>query len=82
MLKIPFVDQKSVETQLGKIVYYVPALPKYPGQRPADEPEPLVFLHGFGGGSSAYEWSKVFPAFASDYRVIAPDLLGGAALLI
>jgi len=36
----------------------------------------LVFLHGFGGGSSAYEWSKVYPAFASDYRVLAPDLLG------
>ncbi len=36
----------------------------------------LVFLHGFGGGSSAYEWSKVYPAFVSDYRVLAPDLLG------
>ena len=34
------------------------------------------FLHGFGGGSSAFEWSKVFPAFASDYRIIAPDLIG------
>ena len=76
MLKIPFVDQKSVETQLGKIIYYVPALPQYPGQRPIDERETLMFLHGFGGGSSAYEWSKVFPAFASDYRVIAPDLIG------
>lgn len=76
MLKIPFVDQKSVETQLGKIIYYVPALPQYPGQRPVDERETLMFLHGFGGGSSAYEWSKVFPAFASDYRVIAPDLIG------
>ena len=30
----------------------------------------------FGGGSSAYEWSKVFPAFAAHYSVIAPDLLG------
>jgi pimeloyl-ACP methyl ester carboxylesterase len=36
----------------------------------------LVFLHGFGGGSSAYEWSKVYPAFASDYRILAPDLIG------
>lgn len=33
-------------------------------------------MHGFGGGSSAYEWSKVYPAFASDYRVLAPDLIG------
>jgi len=39
-------------------------------------PETLVFLHGFGGGSSAYEWSKVFPAFAAEYRVLAPDLVG------
>ena len=36
----------------------------------------LVFLHGFGGGSSAYEWSKVYPAFASEYRILAPDLIG------
>jgi pimeloyl-ACP methyl ester carboxylesterase len=35
-----------------------------------------VFLHGFGGGSSAYEWSKVYPAFAPDYQILAPDLIG------
>jgi pimeloyl-ACP methyl ester carboxylesterase len=29
-----------------------------------------------GGGSSAYEWSKVYPAFAAEYRILAPDLLG------
>lgn len=45
------------------------------GEPPAELP-PLVFLHGFGGGSSAYEWSKVYPAFANEYRIIAPDLLG------
>ena len=27
-------------------------------------------------GSSAYEWSKVYPAFASEYRILAPDLIG------
>jgi len=36
----------------------------------------LVVGNGFGGGSSAYEWSKVYPAFANDYRVVAPDLIG------
>ncbi|MGK7909853.1 MAG: alpha/beta fold hydrolase [Synechococcus sp.] len=36
----------------------------------------LMFLHGFGGGSSSYEWSKVYPAFASQYRILAPDLMG------
>lgn len=35
-----------------------------------------MFLHGFGGGSSSYEWSKVYPAFASQYRILAPDLIG------
>jgi pimeloyl-ACP methyl ester carboxylesterase len=38
--------------------------------------ETLIFLHGFGGGSSAYEWSKVYSAFAAEYRIIAPDLIG------
>lgn len=41
------------------------------GDRPT-----LVFLHGFGGGSSSYEWSNVYPAFAEDYRILAPDLIG------
>ncbi|MEM8505268.1 MAG: alpha/beta hydrolase [Cyanobacteria bacterium P01_D01_bin.1] len=76
MIKIPYVDQKSAMTRLGQMAYYIPALPQYPASRPLSERETLLFLHGFGGGSSAYEWSKVFPAFASDYRVIAPDLIG------
>ena len=76
MLKIPFVDEKSVMTTLGRIVYYIPALPEYPANTPLEGRETLVFLHGFGGGSSAFEWSKVFPAFAGDYRVLAPDLIG------
>lgn len=38
--------------------------------------ETLVFLHGFGGGSSAYEWSKVYPVFAAEYQILAPDLIG------
>lgn len=37
---------------------------------------PFVFLHSLGGGSSAYEWSKVYPAFAGTHRIIAPDLVG------
>jgi len=70
--------QNSLSTSLGRMAYYTPAgLP----WRPSDTVEstelpPLVFLHGFGGGSSAYEWSKVYPAFASEYRILAPDLIG------
>lgn len=37
---------------------------------------PMVFLHGIYPGASSFEWSKVYPAFTSDYQVIAPDLLG------
>lgn len=36
----------------------------------------LLFLHGFGGGSSAYEWSRVYPALVPEYSVLALDLLG------
>ncbi len=41
--------------------------------------EPLVFLHGFGGGSSAFEWSLVYPQFMDRYQVFAPDLPGWGA---
>jgi pimeloyl-ACP methyl ester carboxylesterase len=65
--------ENSIATKLGKMVYYT-----VQGE-PWDEltsKETLVFLHGFGGGSSAYEWSKVYPAFAAEYQVLAPDLIG------
>lgn len=65
--------ERSVMTQLGKMVYYTAA--GEPWDNPASK-ETLVFLHGLGGGSSAYEWSKVYPAFAADFQVIAPDLVG------
>lgn len=77
------VTRNSLVTSLGTLVYYSPtgepwinAATIAEGQAVLDQRPTLVFLHGFGGGSSAYEWSKVYPAFASDYRVLAPDLLG------
>jgi pimeloyl-ACP methyl ester carboxylesterase len=69
-------EQRSVITSLGRIVYYTNTGSLWQDDIAQDARETLVFLHGFGGGSSAYEWSKVYPAFASEYRVIAPDLLG------
>ncbi len=74
------VERNAVVTSLGTMVYYQPT-PELWGQTEAEanlDPnrETLLFLHGFGGGSSAYEWSKVYPAFAAQYRVLAPDLLG------
>ena len=62
------VEQQSTVTSLGTMMYYTPTKKPW---READDPgkeelPTLVFLHGFGGGSSAYEWSKVYPAFASE----------------
>ena len=70
--------QQSIPTSLGEMVYVTNKASFWREQ--AEDPEnnlpTLVFLHGFGGGSSAYEWSKVYPAFADEYRILAPDLIG------
>jgi pimeloyl-ACP methyl ester carboxylesterase len=73
MFHPPGFQQNVMTTSLGQMVYYeaVPLL------EPEESPtQRLLFLHSFGGGSSAYEWSQVYPAFAHQYRVIAPDLIG------
>jgi pimeloyl-ACP methyl ester carboxylesterase len=81
MIQPPGFKQKSLNTSLGTLIYYS-ARPAFwqstsPGPEIVTGDRPtLIFLHGFGGGSSAYEWSKVYPAFAVEYQVIAPDLLG------
>ncbi|MDY6784444.1 MAG: alpha/beta hydrolase [Cyanobacteriota bacterium] len=74
MLKPTGVDQDSIVTSLGRMVYYTPA--ESPWSDDNNQQQTLVFFHGFGGGSSAYEWSKVYPAFACDYKILAPDLIG------
>ncbi len=70
----PGFETRSQVTALGTIAYGAPQPELWPLR--GEEATPLVFLHGFGAGSSAYEWSLVYPAFAADYRVIAPDLPG------
>ncbi|MEA5504962.1 alpha/beta hydrolase [Halotia wernerae UHCC 0503] len=70
-------EQKSIITSLGKMAYYTATGSPWQDEAIAkSDQETLVFLHGFGGGSSAYEWSKVYPAFAAEYRILAPDLIG------
>lgn len=69
-------EQRSVITSLGRMVYYTAGSFWSSEAKASTNKETLVFLHGFGGGSSAYEWSKVYPAFAAKYHVIAPDLIG------
>ncbi len=76
MLPIGF-SQQNISTPLGDMVYATNQEGFWSDTTEALESRPsLVFLHGFGGGSSSYEWSKVYPAFASDYRILAPDLIG------
>lgn len=70
----PGIGQQVVQTSLGAMVYYSPV--GKPWSVPASDTPPLLFLHNFGGGASGYEWSKVYPAFLDDYRVLVPDLLG------
>ncbi|MDG2991300.1 alpha/beta hydrolase [Candidatus Synechococcus calcipolaris G9] len=70
-----FRDQKF-STNLGQMTYYTPSEAVWGSLQ---DRLPLIFLHSLGGGSSHYEWSKVYPAFAADYRVIAPDLIGWGA---
>ena len=70
-------EQKSIVTSQGRMVYY--SNNQTPWKNDTDNTNglpTLVFFHGFGGGSSAYEWSKVYPALASEYRILAPDLVG------
>ncbi|WP_107670648.1 alpha/beta fold hydrolase [Cyanothece sp. BG0011] len=77
MLTIPGFHKHYLPTSLGNMVYYMAdGLPWCTTDEKMSDRPTLVFLHGFGGGSSAYEWSKVYPAFASEYRIIAPDLIG------
>ncbi|MBR8834976.1 MAG: alpha/beta hydrolase [Stigonema ocellatum SAG 48.90 = DSM 106950] len=71
----PGFGQKVINTSLGFMVYYTQTTPPWFISETVDLPE-LVFLHNFGGGASAYEWSKVYPAFAATHRVLAPDLIG------
>jgi pimeloyl-ACP methyl ester carboxylesterase len=76
MLQPSGFSQQSIVTSLGTLVYYTAEKPPWLSESATRSRPTLVFLHGFGGGSSAYEWSKVYPAFAFDYRILAPDLLG------
>ena len=62
----PAVFARRVQrTTRGQIVYHA-----------SGEGEPIVFLHDFFPGAASYEWSKVYPRFASTHRVLAPDWIG------
>ena len=73
----PGFERQIIETTLGGMACYRPSESSWLPRPASQENAPaLIFLHSLGGGSSAYEWSKVYPALAANYRVIAPDLIG------
>ncbi|PSR16821.1 alpha/beta hydrolase [filamentous cyanobacterium CCP3] len=72
----PGFVQRSLVLDQGTVAYVEADPGFWPGPGPAPDSVPLLFVHGFGGGSSSYEWSKVYPAFAAKHPVLAPDLIG------
>jgi len=69
----PGFEQRAIATTLGVMACY-----RNTGSlwNPPPSASALVFLHSLGGGSSAFEWSKFYPALASRYSIYAPDLIG------
>ncbi|BAZ67135.1 hypothetical protein NIES4106_18890 [Fischerella sp. NIES-4106] len=71
----PGFGHKIIHTSFGSMVYYTQIAAPW-CNADTEDLTPLIFFHCFGGGSSAYEWSKVYPAFAASHRILAPDLIG------
>jgi pimeloyl-ACP methyl ester carboxylesterase len=80
MLKFqpPGFVSRSLELPQGALVYYTQGGAPWPLDRLTQAPI-LLFLHSLGGGSSAFEWSKVYGGLAHQYQIIAPDLIGWGA---
>jgi len=71
----PGFGHKIIQTSLGGMVYYTQTVAPWNIAETQHLPQ-IVFLHNFGGGASAYEWSKVYSAFAATHCILAPDLIG------
>ncbi len=56
---------RVIQTSVGEIVYHT-----------SGAGSPLIFLHGIYPGASSFEWSRVYPEFAKEHTIIAPDLIG------
>lgn len=71
----PGFGHKIIQTSLGAMVYYTQTTAPWDITETQNLPQ-VVFLHNFGGGASAYEFTKVYSAFAATHRILAPDLIG------
>ncbi len=56
---------KVLHTSLGEVVFHE-----------SGSGQPALFVHNVTLGASSYEWSKVYPHLATDFRVLALDLIG------
>ena len=56
---------KVLHTSRGPIVYHE-----------SGKGQAVIFVHGICLGGSSYEWSKIYPEFSGDHRVLALDLIG------
>ena len=74
----PGFIRQSLGLPQGTLIYYTQGGIPWPVDQLAQAPL-LLFLHSLGGGSSAFEWSKVYGGLAHHYRIIAPDLIGWGA---
>ncbi len=71
----PGFGHKIIQTSLGAMVYYTQTTAPWDITETQNLPQ-VVFLHNFGGGASAYEFTKVYSAFAATHHILAPDLIG------
>lgn len=58
-------ERMMLKTPAGRVSYHA-----------AGSGQPLVFLHGIGGGASSWAWAYVAPAFQQTHRAVAADLVG------
>jgi len=58
-------ERHHIDTSVGRMSFHE-----------AGRGQPMVFLHGLGGGASSWSWSSVAPRFLATHRVVVPDLVG------
>ncbi|MEV1147532.1 alpha/beta fold hydrolase, partial [Micromonospora sp. NPDC049799] len=57
--------RRDVDTPAGRVAVYE-----------AGTGDPVLLLHGVGGGASSYYWHRIGPELARTRRVLAPDWVG------
>ncbi|MGN9779210.1 alpha/beta fold hydrolase [Micromonospora sp. H33] len=57
--------RRDVDTPAGRVAVYE-----------AGTGDPVLLLHGVGGGASSYYWHRIGPELARTHRLLAPDWVG------